>query len=329
VAFLHNPSIFELDFQLKTVLQQQSAKSAMVMASITSTMNDLQFAQGICRDLENLKVVHSEAWSDETEIILLVSQIKVYAFQLQKTLRRGQKVLIGVNMSSDLDVSAKAMLHCGFTAAVRLVHTFSELLTVPKTDPNISNSEIGIDNQFLQRYLPKQYYNSLFSACAFIFKWMAIYAADNSSSDGGIARSHIQLTHKILSSISMSPMDEADRTARVIERLSRKRDLSRLNTIEQEPDQESRLHLLQDVVNTADEIRKENSKREGNSNGESAQEKLPQSLFQDAFQDGTSQYTGSSRIQEELNTDFALNFMHDFDWDSFGESMAEYSLFGA
>lgn len=221
-------SVFELDFEAKTALQQRSAKSAMIMANIDTTADCFQFVRSICKDLENAKDIYSEMWTGETDIMLLASQIKVYASLLQ-TQKVVQKPPSETTTTLELDISTKAILHCVFSTAVRLIHIFSKLFessqlqnTTPISSPNCSEP-------FIQRHLPKTYYRTLLFAASFLIKWMAIQATDFPTSDSDLARNHVRLTYQIMTSLSLELEDEPARAARMIEALSRVHELPRLD----------------------------------------------------------------------------------------------------
>jgi len=170
----------------------------------------------------------------------------------------------------------------------------------------------------------------LLLAVFFICKWMALRAADLPSLDNELAKNHLQISHEIFSSRSIEPGDEAERAAKTIEVLSRARDLSRLNTIELRPDRKSKLHLIDDVIKTAQEIRKE---RFGIDNGaEVNPEQAEFTPFSVGQHNLHAQNSGNSWITPlaESSADLTLGHGQEFDWNALLEldlSQAEFPEF--
>jgi hypothetical protein len=236
------------------VLQQQSVKAALMMANVNGTLDTFLFAQALIQNIDAVENRYHSSWSSELDLMLLFIKLKIYAFQLQAQ-NQQQKVTSSMRNTSEVDVSGRAFHNLGFLSAVRLIGIFSETLDQSNiVSPVPSNAES--ENAYVsRRYLPKHFVQGLLFAVSFIFKLMAWHASELSSSDRNLARNHIRLTYRILTSMSLAPGDEPARAARMVHVLSRTHDLSRLKTSEPSTNSGSRLHLLEDTIRVAKEIR--------------------------------------------------------------------------
>lgn len=305
-------SALEIDFQARTAIHQQSAKSALIMANVKNTVDSVQFTQAVLNDLEVLKDRYRATWSTEIDIMVLSAQIRACAFQLQVQSQE-QKNILSTHKNDELNVSDRALQHLGFAAAIRLIHTFSDLSKTGTASP--SSLQNG-DAHVLQRYLPKHFFATLLFAASFIFKWMAFRASELPSPDSGLARNHIQLTYHILSSTSLVPYDEWSRAARMIEVLSRARDLSRLKMTESRPEAVSRLHLLEDTIKAAQEIRETVPRTVEFISSEQTDVEKASNLMERSGCAALNQSSEISDAPQLSQADFTLDMEQGFDWNS-------------
>ena len=305
----------ELEFVAKTALQQQSAKSALIMTNINNTTDPVQFAQAVCSDLEIVKDRYRATWGHELDIILLSVQINIYAFQLQAQ-NQVQRDSNGAHNKLQPDVSSKTLLHCGFTASIRLIHNYYELASKSRSRRRVSSGTHNGQTLFLQRYLPKHFFSSLFLATSFVFKYIAICASELPCWDGDLASNHIRLAYSILTSSSLDEQDEPAQAARKIQVLSRAKDLSRLKVSDSRSDMGSRLRLVDDTVRAAQELRKSVRQNVNSDGSNSTFAKSPSTLIRDS-DDGTAhRQSGMLNISEPSSADFNVDIGQDFDWNS-------------
>jgi hypothetical protein len=311
------PSLSSLDsdFEAKTVLQQQSAKFAHIMANVNNITDSVQFVQAVLNDLETLKDRYRATWSTELDIILLSSQIRVCAFQLQVQSQE-QKGSFGTSKKYGPDGSGQSLQHCGFSTAIRLIHVFSKLVDSPRAGPTAPSCLQNGEAQVLQRYLPKYFFRALLFAVSFIFKWMALRASKVPSPDTDLARNYIQLTYRIVSSASVVANDESGRAAKMIEVLSRASDLSRLNMSEPRHDPGSGLHLLEDTIRVAQEIRKSVPQTTESFNNDPAYVGTSLNSVESSGYNASGQSSGLPDAPELSQADAALDMGQDFDWNS-------------
>jgi hypothetical protein len=242
-------SHFETDFATKLRIGMQSIKAAVFMSKIHQHA-DISMIHLICRDLDDVKHIHHNTWSEEAEIELLGAQLNIYTFQLQQM----SQARCSPPSSSENTMLKNSLINLGFTAAVRVIHIFSATTAVRSTLLETETHKTCQSEDFTraQRYLPKYYFTTLLFAASFIFKAMANYEETNSSHHE-IARNHIRQTYRMLSSWSENKMDELGRAARMIEVLSHASNLSSLKEFDSHGG--ASLSILEDTVQTAKEIR--------------------------------------------------------------------------
>ena len=300
-----SPSQIETDFATKLEIGRQSIKAAVLMSRIHQQA-DISMTHLICRDLDDVKHMHHNTWSEEAEIELLGAQLNTYTFQLQQMSQPQYSPPSG----SENTLLKSSLITLGFTAAARIIHTFSTMSTTRSTllETQTHDSREGDNVAHIQRYLPKHYFITLLFAASFIFKAMANYK-DTDSSQSEIACNCIRQTYRMLSSWSEHEMDELGRAARMIQVLSHVSNLSGLKEFKSHGS--ASRSILEDATQAAKEIR------------ESMEMKAAGSL---ASQYGTPYSVGAGPASKFLTDDLGPGLYPDpdvvndvgLDWDLLG-----------
>jgi hypothetical protein len=295
----------EKDFVAKTQVQRQSVKSALLLSSLKDDGGCLSFVQILLKDLDDVKEYYRDTWVVEAELVLLGVQLNIYAFQLQQIPVEQQ----GSFASSEYENSKKILMQRGFTAAVRLIHKFSEI-TIQSNAALPRPSQEALS--FSTRHLPKHYFTLLLFATSFIFKATVSNLGSNTF-DNDIASNHIRLTHRILLSNSSEPMDEASRAARMIEVLSKAQCLSQLRLEERSVNDHMSLSLLEDVIVTAREIRDSPGGTAGSGYNPDSQQDTPSSMDTFAYNEELANVAGAISVEDlEAN----CHGLYGFDWNA-------------
>lgn len=209
----------------------------------------------LVKTLDDIKILNTDCWDAEVEILLLGVQVNIFAFQLQQ-LQLDEEVQYS---RLELETSRKILLQQGFNASVRLIHTFSELSSSPNMlglyEPTQSITSTAM-------YLPKSYFALLMFATSFIFIFLVTNTEANKM-DLDIANNHIRLTRNMLSSWSTDPMDEMGRAVRMIDVLSKAQSISSLRLKPTRVNHLGSMGFLENVVMTANEIRTRTEDRVG------------------------------------------------------------------
>ena len=242
-------SQIETDFATKLQIERQSIKAAVFLSKIHQQA-DISMMHLICRDLDDVKHMHRNTWSEEAEIELLGAQLNIYTFQLQQMF---QSQCSSPN-DSETTMLKSSLINLGFTTAARIIHIFSTMTTT-RPSPLEAQTHVscqGNDVAHTQKYLPKHYLITLLFAASFIFKAMANYE-DTDSSHSEKACNYIRKTYQMLLSWSEHEMDELGRAARMIQVLSH---VSNLSVMKEFDSQSSTSRsILEDTMQTAKEIR--------------------------------------------------------------------------
>lgn len=308
-SIISSLSALELEFEAKTIIQQQSAKAAHMMANVNNATDSLQFARAILDDFESLKDHRHTIWTTEMDLMLISTRIRVYGFQLYAQSQE-QRVVLNKSKSYELDISNKVLQQSGLADAVRLIHIFSELVDIWHTEPASPSRLKDRDAKMRVRGLPKFFFTGLLFAVSFIFKCMAQSGSDLPHSVSDLARNHIQLAHRILSSLSMDAEDELARATKMIEVLSRARDLSPLKVSER-----SRAHLLDDTIRAAQEIRSSVAQTVEFEKGSKFAETPVVSGEGTAYVAATQNFE-EPNAPDMLPADFNFDMGQNFDWNS-------------
>jgi hypothetical protein len=263
----------ENDFVTKVAVLRQFAKSTSILGRLDSETDGLALVQIMCKELGALRDDHKEVWSLEAEILVLGSQLTLFALQLESAALY-QASLTKASKSPQTNTSWNVLVNLAFMVAIRLIHNFSELTTTSASADNMNeaptttsysttttedaNPAIGYDpsSHPIYRYLPKHYMLMLALAATLIFKVRAAYPEAIKYNDD-LGQNHIRIVYDLLGRWSMKKDDEPSRIQRVIEVLSRAERQQILNLkeprIRTEPG--SGITVLKDAALTAKSLR--------------------------------------------------------------------------
>ena len=307
VTFLHHStSDVEKRFVAQAHVQRHSVKSAMLL--LNSKGNDkISLVQILIKDLDEIKRLHNASWNAEAEILLLGVQVNIYAFQIQQLPPDEE----GSFAQLELESSRKILLHQGFNASVRLIHTFFELYAPTNRPESYASTE---PFTLRSKILPKSYFILLMFATSFIFIFL-VTNSEASTPDIETAHNHIRLTRLMLSSWSCDPMDEFGRAVRMIDVLSKAHSLSSLRLRETRVNDLRSLGLLEKVVFTAKEIRERCGRGMWcNFPISELQQRFSTSMMQDFTGFDTPEAMPNSGTASGLG--MAFEGLQEFDWDA-------------
>jgi len=261
----------ESDFTMKVTIYRQYAKATSIQSRLDNERDETSVVQILCKDLGTLRDDHRDVWSLEAEILVLGSQLSLYAAQLEGATNR-----LFPNESShsmQTDSSRAILVNLAFTVAVRLIYNISELANPSIITQDVHGAPVDsscspstADNTNLKsncdfskmplRYLPKHYMLMFALATILIFKVRTTHPnAVRYNEDLG--QNHILIAYDLLGRWSMKRDDEPSRIQRLIEVLSRadRQHILNMKDLRTGDEPRSGFTMMTDAILTAKSLR--------------------------------------------------------------------------
>jgi hypothetical protein len=248
----------ESDFNIKVAIYRRYARSTSILARLDYESAGGGVVQIMCSELGKLRDVFIDLWNLESEILLLGSQLSLYAAHLEGTPSQP-------SVNSQPDIGRSITVNLAFTVAMHLIDAMSKLannMAEDKPSYHTSNEERDAEGThriregLSLRYIPKHYMLMLILAAVLIFKIKAVYP-ESIKFNNDSRHNHVRIAYDLLGQWSMKKDDEPSRAQRLIEVLSKAEKQHILNPkdLRTETEQNSGIRVLSDAILAAKSLR--------------------------------------------------------------------------
>ncbi|KUJ07762.1 uncharacterized protein LY89DRAFT_742535 [Mollisia scopiformis] len=240
----------EMEFFLKAEILRKLARYSSMIINFKADMDSLPFVQGLCTDLENSKDGYEEYCSMETDIVILGAQLCIYALHIDQERRMSSVPTSSRTSLKDKFTARRDCINLAYMTAAKLVHHFSEMV-----GNNVGSvNEHDQASMTLQRYLPKHYFGLLLLSMVFIYRTKLLQASSTKSLPSN-PEAHVSQVYQLLISWSREPLDEPARAARVIRVMLGAETQGQLKIQDSNGEGRPGISFLDEIINTAREIR--------------------------------------------------------------------------